>query len=295
MSRIFFLKLFLLFCVFAKAQDSTYYEHPYDTVNIFTEKTDTILCKTVAEALAIYQTKGFLLDSIRKTKTVPRLHVVNFPKEIKLLSVKDKKTIFTNAVLAAILRANNDIALERNEIVRLSKLDSLSSEDSLLLIEFKQKYYASTFDDLLHKADGLPPSLVLAQAINESGWGTSYFSIHANSIFGLKAPPGATGKTIKSPSSSFRTFVFANLEDGIKEYVMNMNRHRLYQPLRDLRYEKRKNGEIVKGKDLLPGIKRYSTRGSVYLNTISKFIDLYNLEEYDDCQVYGTEVIFIKF
>jgi len=295
MNRIKLVVFFLSVCFFTKAQDSTFFEHPYDTLEIVTEKTDTIICKTVAEALAIYQSKGFVLDSIRKNKTVPRLHIVNFPKEIKLLSVKDKKTIFTSAVLAAILRANNDIALERNEIVRLSKLDTLSSSDSLLLLEFKQKYYASTFDELFQKADGLPPSLVLAQAINESGWGTSYFSIHANSIFGLKAPPGATGKTIKSPSSSFRTFVFPTLEDGIKEYVMNMNRHRLYLPLREIRFEKRKNGQIIKGKDLLPGIKRYSTRGTAYLNTIAKFIELYQLEDFDDCQVEGKEVIFIRF
>ena len=37
---------------------------------------------------------------------------------------------------------------------------------------------------------GLPPSLVTAMAINETGWGQSSLSRRAHNYFGIKAPPG---------------------------------------------------------------------------------------------------------
>ena len=37
---------------------------------------------------------------------------------------------------------------------------------------------------------GLPPSLVTAMAINETGWGSSELSTHANNYFGIKAEVG---------------------------------------------------------------------------------------------------------
>jgi flagellar protein FlgJ len=42
----------------------------------------------------------------------------------------------------------------------------------------------------LQAAVGLPPSLVTAMAINETGWGTSELSARANNYFGIKADVG---------------------------------------------------------------------------------------------------------
>ena len=42
----------------------------------------------------------------------------------------------------------------------------------------------------LHASVGLPPSLVTAMAINETGWGSSELSARANNYFGIKAEVG---------------------------------------------------------------------------------------------------------
>jgi len=40
-------------------------------------------------------------------------------------------------------------------------------------------------DELILHVDTLPPSLVLAQGAEESGWGTSRFAIEGNALFGM--------------------------------------------------------------------------------------------------------------
>src|ERR1019366_387998 len=43
---------------------------------------------------------------------------------------------------------------------------------------------AAFLDHLLLRVDVIPPSLVLAQAAEESGWGASRFAQHGNNLFG---------------------------------------------------------------------------------------------------------------
>ena len=46
------------------------------------------------------------------------------------------------------------------------------------------QYKADNLDALLIKADEIPVSLALAQAVIESGWGTSRFAYEGNALFG---------------------------------------------------------------------------------------------------------------
>lgn len=50
---------------------------------------------------------------------------------------------------------------------------------------------------------GIIPSLTMAQAILESGWGTSQLSIKANNLFGIKAFSDWTGQTINLPTTEW--------------------------------------------------------------------------------------------
>ena len=53
----------------------------------------------------------------------------------------------------------------------------------------KFKYYKvknGDFNLLLERADIIPPSLAIAQAAYESGWGTSRFALEGNSLFGQR-------------------------------------------------------------------------------------------------------------
>lgn len=260
----------------------------------YTTSCDTMHVCNVHEMIRHYTLQRFDLDSVRKYKKVPRLYVANFPKELRGATYKHKKQLFIGTTLAAILKANEEIAFERTEIECLSKKDSLTSYDSLFLKEITRRYYANTFEEMLEKVDGLPPSLVIAQGINESGWGTSFFALQANSIFGMKAPAKSSLPTIKHPKHGFKTYKFNNLEAGIEEYILNINRHRLYKPLREIRAIKRQNKELVTGYSLLKGMKKYSSRRQVYVNTIRKVIKIYDLQDFDDCVLEGKNAVYLK-
>ena len=75
----------------------------------------------------------------------------------------------------------------------------------------------------------LYPSVVIAQAICESGWGQSKIMMKANAIFGIKATSSWKGKvynantqecydgnTYTNITACFRAY--NNLEDSIKDY-----------------------------------------------------------------------------
>jgi Bax protein len=293
-------KLFFLFTLLSSflsiAQDSLKVPMALESLpEQVRNRPDTFQICYITEMLQLYKEKSFILDSIRKHKFVPPIYAVNFPPELKTAPFPSKKSIFIGSVLAAILKANDKVLKERAEIQTLSLTDSITSADSIVLAEYKRKYYASSFEELLHKVDILPPSLVIAQGINESGWGTSFFARQANSIFGLKAPAKSSIPTIKHPKTSFKTYKFRTLEEGIEEYLLNMNRHKLYKPLHDIRAQKRIKGLTITGKALLPGMKRYSSRGSAYLRTVTQLINMYHLEDFDTCTLSKDEDIFLRF
>src|SRR3546814_19344611 len=65
----------------------------------------------------------------------------------------------------------------------------LGATDALWLEDVAQWYGAEPGNaaDLLSRIDALPPSLALAQAAQESGWGPSRFALGANALFGQRS------------------------------------------------------------------------------------------------------------
>ncbi|WP_349399629.1 glycoside hydrolase family 73 protein, partial [Clostridium perfringens] len=51
-----------------------------------------------------------------------------------------------------------------------------------------------------YEETGIFPSITLAQAILESGWGRSGLAIKANNLFGIKADSGWKGKVLEMPT-----------------------------------------------------------------------------------------------
>lgn len=65
----------------------------------------------------------------------------------------------------------------------------------------------------------VPNSLVLAMAALESGWGTSFGAKNRQNLFGLTK---ANGQYMRFSSSI----------DGLKKYMITLDQHRAYRPLR---------------------------------------------------------------
>ena len=65
---------------------------------------------------------------------------------------------------------------------------------------------------------------------------------------------------------------FSSLYDSVTSYMKNLNTHRAYRPLRELRAQMREEGLPLRGERLATGLTRYSERGEAYVQQIQSII-----------------------
>jgi flagellar protein FlgJ len=71
----------------------------------------------------------------------------------------------------------------------------------------------------LYPSTGVFPSVVVAQAIFESGWGSSELTIRANNLFGIKADPAWNGQTISLPTIEYENGVAVTVSANWRSYL----------------------------------------------------------------------------
>jgi len=141
---------------------------------------------------------------------------------------------------------------------------------------------AAFADHLLRRVDVIAPSLVLAQAANESAWGTSRFARHGNNLFGMRTWDGeglvphhrAEGKT-------FKVATYDSVRDSLTDYVHNLNTNERYRHLRQIRVDLHQHGKPISGVALANGLNAYSKLGADYIDNIQSIIQSNGLERYD--------------
>jgi len=208
--------------------------------------------------------------------------------------VKAKKRAFFDFMLPLIREANQKIRLQRNDIDAIgNKLASgarLSGEDHQRLkqlfthygLQVPRNVQLHNLRSLLERADVVPASLVLAQAANESGWGTSRFAVEANNYFGIWCFSQGCGLVPKGRDTGLNHEVarYDSVADGVAAYMRNINTHRAYDDLRAMRAEQRNLQARMHGHQLAEGLHRYSERGEEYVREIQSMIRINRLEEF---------------
>jgi Bax protein len=218
-------------------------------------------------------------------------HLPNFAK---YPDVEAKKTAFFDYLLPNITAVNAEILQDRERLLHIR--DELAEDggagffDERWLRNLAEAYDleppeeldAAFANRLLRRVDIIPASLVLAQAANESAWGTSRFALHGNNLFGMRTYDGegivprrrAAGKTFKVAS-------YDSVRESIAAYVRNLNTHIRYRSLRRIRDGQRQRNESPSGHALANGLLAYSTRGSEYVSIIQSMIRTNDLSRYD--------------
>lgn len=202
---------------------------------------------------------------------------------------KQKKSDFFSYLLPRAIKSNNAILIERSFLLNLNIKNELSNSDSKQLFKLAEKYKVSDkgikqqYEQLLEKVDVIPPSLVLAQAANESAWGTSRFAKKANNLFGQWCYVKGCGIIPLKRGSSERHEVakYSSIQGSITSYMKNLNTQISYADLRTLRKEMRNDGETVSGYELANGLLKYSTRREAYVHEIQSMIKHNGLSQYD--------------
>ena len=134
---------------------------------------------------------------------------------------------------------------------------------------------------LLNRVNVLPISMMLAQAIVESGWGGSRFAQQGNALFGQwtwDKKKGISPTGIYKPSFAVKSF--KNLQDSVDAYILNLNTHHAYSKLRNYR-ELIHNPSNFEGYKFSRYLDKYAIIGFEYVKKINLMIKNYNLEKFN--------------
>lgn len=218
---------------------------------------------------------------------VPRLQVTRLPHDFTLIpNQRERKRLFVLTLLPMVLMTNEEIRADRTRVEQLfaayDRREDLSPYDRQWLDTLSERYRLGPAapDDpgyrrrLLRRVDTLPVSLALAQAANESGWGTSRFALEGNNLFGEWTFIEGAGLVPRErkPGATHEVRLFPDLAGSLRSYMHNLNTHRAYGEMRRLREQLRSAGEEPSGPALVGGIRAYSERGSDYVRDIERMI-----------------------
>ncbi len=199
-------------------------------------------------------------------------------------SVTTAQRVFIHFMRTKIEKANQQVLNERRAILAQCH-HPLSTQDKVTLRAVASRYRLTlTFDQpgdcnlLLEHVDSVPNSIALAQAINESAWGTSRFAKQGHNFFGQWCyTPGCGIKPLQVSGRYHEVTKFKRAQDSVEHYLYNLNTHPAYKVFRHLRAQFRKNGKPVHVKALLATLKDYSALGKEYIQRIDYIIDRYDL------------------
>lgn len=205
---------------------------------------------------------------------------------------KERKMAFFNYFAPLIDENNQSIVTTRKQLLswyanknKIGWWDKQTLSD--LVLQYRVKDFAieddSAWQRLLKKVDVLPPSLVLAQAANESAWGTSRFAKMANNYFGqwcFKQGCGLVPKK-RGVGEAHEVAAFETPNASLISYLQNLNSHPAYKELRDIRFKLRTSNQPVTGNALAAGLVHYSERGEEYIEELRAMIKFNQLSKYD--------------
>jgi len=219
-------------------------------------------------------------------KNIPTEHVRTIKSDSEpvasidfdLESSKDQVKNFIAKLLPIINTENKNILKIRYHLKQLSVKDNLTDKDKIFLSNLNKEYKANNINELLEKINVIPPSIAIAQAALESGWGKSSLAKQGNEIYGQKV---YNGPAIKSAKDNIDYAKFNSLDDSVKSYVHNLNTHPAYKEFRDIRNWCSKNNKPIHGIDLVKYLSQYSTKHHQYTKKLAKIIRLYHLTNYD--------------
>lgn len=217
--------------------------------------------------------------------------IVTIPAFAVTMNAEQQK--FIELMIPKIEKANQQIMQQRSKFISLynqyQNQIPLNSQNQIWLHKLANQYGIKqanfnkngTWEELSSRVDIVPVSLVLAQAINESAWGTSRFAKEGNSYFGqwCSAPGCGIYPKERKPGSPWQVRKFSNAYDSIVSYLNNLNQNHAYRTLRNIRYELRETGKPLDPNILAEGLKEYSAIGSQYIAIMQNIINRFQLAE----------------
>jgi len=192
-----------------------------------------------------------------------------------------------------ILSENNKITEDRKKLFKILKKNfNTAGERVWLKRRFKEyKIDNSDLTKLKMRMDTIPVSIAIAQAANESGWGTSRFALEGNALFGQWTwnKKGISPKN-KSKNQKHKILQFQILKASVKAYKNNLNTHNAYSEFREVRAQLRENDEQITGLLLTKYLKNYASIGEKYVKILEAIIEKNSLTDFDKANLLPTKL-----
>ena len=251
----------------------------------FTLEHDNTVSLNAETTLNLFDDLGYDLKGIRAGQKVKPIYLTKLPKDLKTLGdTKKKRELFIKIVLPLILNENDKITEDRKKLFKiLGKNFNTVGERVWLKRRFREyKIEDQDSGKLKMRMDIIPVSIALAQAANESGWGTSRFALEGNALFGqwTWSKKGISPKN-KDPDQSHKILQFQILKASVRAYKNNLNTHNAYKEFRETRAKLRQENKRIIGLDLTKYLKNYAAIGEKYVAIIEDIIENNSLTDFD--------------
>lgn len=233
-------------------------------------------------------------DAIRAAEEAAALALLALPDFAAEPTVQARKDAFYGYLIPLAEAENERVLRLRAEVKgwheRLQAGEELSDRVVERLLAVSELYYVSREQSLLAqteallvKVDAIPMSLIIAQAANESAWGTSRFALLGNNLFGQWCFSAGCGVVPQGrpAGETYEVRAFDHAGLSVRAYILNLNRHNGYEELRALRAAAREESAVVSGLDLTAGLIAYSTRREEYVEELNAMIRFNGLQALD--------------
>tara|TARA_B100001123_G_C15255201_1_gene1004402 strand:+ start:177 stop:1382 length:1206 start_codon:yes stop_codon:yes gene_type:complete len=259
----------------------------------YKQEYDNTVSLNAETASNLFDDLGYDLKAVRAGQKVKPIYLTKLPKDIKSLgNTQQKRELFIKIILPLILDENNKIIEDRKKLFKiLGKNFNTVGERVWLKRRFKQyKIDDQDLSKLKMRMDIIPVSIALAQAANESGWGTSRFALEGNALFGQWT---WSNKGIlpanKDPDKSHKVMQFQILKASVRAYKNNLNTHNAYKEFREARAKLREEGETIIGLKLTKYLKNYASIGEKYVIILDDIIERNVLTDFDKADLLTTK------
>ncbi|HEY5716855.1 MAG TPA: glucosaminidase domain-containing protein, partial [Motiliproteus sp.] len=204
----------------------------------------------------------------------PELNQATLPDFGSINDVASKKAAFFGFLRPLVEHQNQHMQRLREHILTLEQAfkeqGGLHPDDQRWLNDTAELFRVDSADPaeqlkrLRRKVGRIPTAMVLAQAANESAWGTSRFARQGNNLFGMWCfKPGCGLEPLqRSEGATHEVAAYRSVEEGIYRYLINLNANSSYRDLRGIRQCLRREERPLTGRAMTAGLTGYSERGS---------------------------------
>jgi len=256
------------------------------------EKFENTVSLNTETTLNLFEDLGYDLKGIRAGGKVKPIYLTKLPKDIKSLgNTRTKRELFIRIILPLILNENKKITDDRKKLFTILRKDFNTAGERVWL---KRRFKEYKIDDgdlakLKIRMDIIPVSIALAQAANESGWGTSRFALEGNALFGqwTWSKKGISPKN-KDKNKTHKVLQFQVLKASVRAYKNNLNTHNAYKEFREQRAKLRQDNQEIIGTDLTKYLKRYASIGVKYVQILDGIIKNNSLTDFDTSDLLST-------